>query len=213
MRFAELLAHPGVGEECRLASRFGVMAFHGGSLERETDVIATAIADRSGASLYVVRQPEELRWHLPSNEVDPDASPALASFLDHVDVAIAIHGYGRPDRYTTLLAGGSNRALAERIAATLGAALSFDDLTYDVVDDLERIPIELRGLHPDNPVNRTRHGGVQLELPPRVRGLGPYWDEPSRRMQVRRDGIVPHTAALIDALADVTATWCETPTP
>ncbi len=44
---------------------------------------------------------------------------------------------------------------------------------YEVVDDLDEIPLALRGLHPENPVNRTRGGGVQLELPPRVRGLGP----------------------------------------
>ena len=48
---------------------------------------------------------------------------------------------------------------------------------YDVVLDLEAIPRELRGLHPDNPVNIPRLGGVQLELPPRVRGLGPRGSE------------------------------------
>ena len=42
-----------------------------------------------------------------------------------------------------------------------------------MLDGIDAIPRELRGLHPDNPVNRPRAGGVQLELPPRVRGLGP----------------------------------------
>ena len=40
---------------------------------------------------------------------------------------------------------------------------------FTVVDDLEAIPRELRGVHPRNPVNRPSGGGVQLELPPRVR--------------------------------------------
>ena len=30
----------------------------------------------------------------------------------------------------------------------------------------------MRGIHPDNPVNRAREGGVQIELPPRVRKPG-----------------------------------------
>ena len=40
---------------------------------------------------------------------------------------------------------------------------------YRWIDDLERIPSHLRGVHRDNPVNRARDGGVQIELPPRVR--------------------------------------------
>jgi hypothetical protein len=72
-----------------------------------TDTIAAAAADRAGASLYAVRQPPDLRWHIPSAEFDPRHSPALAAFLDHVEVAIAVHGYGRPDRFTTLLLGGN----------------------------------------------------------------------------------------------------------
>ena len=56
-RFAELLAEPGVEEELVLGSRFGFMAFHGGSLEVGTDQIAVAAARASGASVYVVRQP------------------------------------------------------------------------------------------------------------------------------------------------------------
>ena len=39
--------------------RFGFLAFHGGSLERMTDVVATEAADASGASLYAVLQPDE----------------------------------------------------------------------------------------------------------------------------------------------------------
>jgi phage replication-related protein YjqB (UPF0714/DUF867 family) len=38
------------------------------------------------------------------------------------------------------------------------------------------IPSHLRGLHPSNPVNLVASGGVQLELPPRVRRAGPDYD-------------------------------------
>ena len=50
---------------------------------------------RPGASYYGVHQPPDLQWHLPSTAIDPAVSPALAGFLDHVDVVITVHGFGR----------------------------------------------------------------------------------------------------------------------
>jgi len=200
--FAELLAHPGVEETVTLGTSVGFLAFHGGSLEQGTDVIATEAAHRSGASLYTVVQPPGFRWHIPSKLVDPAASPALASFLDHVDVAIAIHGFGRPTMFTTLLAGGGNRLLATHVADHVRRHLP----DYEVLDALDAIPVELRGQHPDNPVNRPRHGGVQLELPPRVRGLGPFWADHDWQAEPR----TPHTEALVTALAAAAATWSST---
>jgi phage replication-related protein YjqB (UPF0714/DUF867 family) len=162
----ELLATPGVEEICELRSRFGLLAFHGGNLERGTDDIATAAAEAAGASLYVIRQPPDLRWHLPSIEFQPARSPALAAFVAHVEVAIAVHGYGRDGWWTTLLLGGRNRPLAGRLAAHLRRTLG-DGFTIE--DDLDAIPRELRGVDPRNPVNLVPGTGVQLELPPRVR--------------------------------------------
>ncbi|MEY2475407.1 MAG: hypothetical protein QOG87_722 [Actinomycetota bacterium] len=191
--FADLLAQPGVVETLELRSRFGFLAFHGGSLEQVTDTIATAAAARSGASLYVVAQPPELRWHIPSRLITADASPKLRAFLDHVEVAVALHGYGREGRWTDILVGGGNRELAAVVAAAIGAALP----DYTIVQELHQVPAELRGLHPDNPVNQLRGGGVQLELPPRARGLGPMWAD------WKGPGLPPPTQALIDALASV----------
>ena len=196
--FADLLAEPGVVETVRLGSTFGFMAFHGGSLEVATDTVAAAAAERSGASLYTVAQPEFLNWHVPSKLVDPAASEALAAFLDHVDVVVALHGFGRERMFTSLLLGGQDRALAGWLAGALRPALPH----YDLVDDLEAIPAALRGLHPDNPVNRVRGGGVQLELPPRVRGLGPWWDHPDRAGQR-----TSHRDALVDGLAVAATAW------
>lgn len=161
-----LLAHDGVEEHCVLRGRVGLMAFHGGNLERGTDAIASAAAAQAKASLYMVVQPPDLRWHVPSLEFRPDRSPALARFIDHVDVAIAVHGYGRQGMWTTLLVGGRNRAVAQRLGHELRAGLG-DGFT--VIDELPDIPQELRGVHARNPVNLPRNGGVQLELPPRVR--------------------------------------------
>ncbi len=64
----------------------------------------------------------------------------------------------------------------------------------DIVDDLDRIPSALRGVHHKNPVNLPSRRGVQIELPPRVRGSSPMWWD-------WEHGLVPHTESLIDALA------------
>ncbi len=166
---SELLEHDGVVETCALGATVGFMALHGGSLERGTAEIARAAATRAGASLYAVEQPEDLQWHIPSHRYDPEHAPALAQYLGHVERVVSIHGYGRDGWWTWVLVGGADRELAGRVAATLRTHLD----GFEVVDDLDAIPRELRGLHPANPVNRTRSGGVQLELPPRIRGLGP----------------------------------------
>lgn len=196
-RFAELLDHDGVEEDLVLRGTVGFLAFHGGSLEVGTDTIAAAAAEASGASFYAVRQPVGLRWHIPSVEVTPDDSPALAAFLAHVDVAIAVHGYGRVGMWTSLLLGGGNRALAAHVAGHLRTGLP----GYTVVDDLDAVPKELRGVHPDNPVNRCASGGVQLELPPRTRTRVPMWDH------LPHGAPIPHALDLADALAAAARTW------
>jgi phage replication-related protein YjqB (UPF0714/DUF867 family) len=120
--------------------------------------------------------------------VDPDGSDGLAAFLDHCEQVLSIHGYGRDGCWTTLLLGGRDRALAASVAPVLRDGLD----GFTVVDELDEIPADLRGLHPENPVNRARGGGVQLELPPRVRGLGP-------------NGRAEYADALVAALATVGA--------
>lgn len=189
--FADLLAHPGVEEACELRGRFGFMAIHGGSLERGTDVVAAAAAERAGASLYAVRQPLELTWHVPSIAFDPAVSPQLRDFLAHIDTVVSVHGYGRAGMWTTLLVGGGNRSLAAQVASALRATLGGE---FTAVDDLDAIPVALRGVHPRNPVNLPRGGGVQLELPPRVR---PGTDAPTYRPECE--------AAVVEALARVAA--------
>ena len=187
----------GVREESVLRGTFGFMAFHGGDLEEVTDTIARTAAERAGASYYGVLLPDRLEWHIPSRMVTADQSPALASFLSHVEIVVTVHGYGRAGFFTSLLLGGGNR----RLAAHLGTLLRRHLPAYDIIDDIDAIPRDLRGLHQDNPVNVPLHSGVQLELPPRVRGASPmFWDwegpEPA-----------PHTQRLIDALVECAQTW------
>ena len=92
---------------------------------------------------------------------------------------------------------GAHRVLAEHLATHLRERLP----AYDVVTDLDAIPLELRGLHPRNPVNLARGGGVQLELPPRVRGTSPlFWDWEG-------SGAQPPHAGLVGALVATVASW------
>lgn len=197
MNLRDLLDHPGVEEVLEMRGRFGFMAFHGGSLEERTDLVARTAAERSGASYYGVHQPTGLRQHVPSHRFTGDQSQSLAKFLEHVDVVITVHGYGRRGLFTTMLLGGGNRDLAAHVAPHLRRALP----AYLVEDDIEQIPKELRGLHPKNPVNAPRNGGVQLELPPRVRGTSPLW------WDWEGPHPTPHTAALIDGLVNAATTW------
>jgi phage replication-related protein YjqB (UPF0714/DUF867 family)/gamma-glutamylcyclotransferase (GGCT)/AIG2-like uncharacterized protein YtfP len=191
----ELVADPAVSEYSELGSRFGFMAIHGGGLEQMTDVIAERSAQAAGASVYVVRHPEHYPHHLASSAYVAEHSARLAEFLDHVDVVVSVHGYGRIGRSTQLLAGGRNRSLATHLATHVRIP------GYRVITDLDGIPRELRGLHPDNPVNRARGGGAQLELTPRVRGISP------RSGPVGTDGLNAATATLVDGLATAAKSW------
>lgn len=197
MELADLLSYDDVHEESTLRSTFGFMAFHGGALEEVTDIVASRAAERAGASYYGIRLPDNLEWHIPSHRVTADQSPALAQFLDHVQILVTVHGFGRAGYFTSLLLGGRNRRLASHLGETLRRHLP----AYRIIDEIDDIPENLRGLHQDNPVNVVPHAGVQLELPPRVRGSSPLW------WDWEGPGLTPHTEALIDALVESASTW------
>ena len=160
-----------------------------------TDVIAERAAEQAGASVYLVRHPPDYPHHLSSTRYAATESPRLAEFLDHVEVVVSLHGYGRIGRSTQLLAGGANRELAAHLAACIELP------GYQVIVDLDEIPLKLRGMHRDNPVNRPAMAGTQLELPSRVRGISPRSGSPGP------DGLSPATAALIAGLARAARTW------
>ncbi len=202
----ELLARSEVSELCELRGRFGVMAYHGGNLERTTDAVAREVAERTGASFYAVLQRPPLRRHLPSKAFDPAHSEALARFLCHVEVVIAVHGYGRRALWHHLLLGGRNRSLAAHLAGHLRDGLPEP---YRVVDDLEAMPRELRGQHPRNPVNRPPARGVQLELPPSVRWNHREWGWSDHQGV----GRAPQVDRLIDALSAGVSSWTARPAP
>ncbi|MGA9277065.1 poly-gamma-glutamate hydrolase family protein [Ilumatobacter sp.] len=198
--FGTVLQTPGVEEVCRLRGSVGFMAYHGGNLELMTDVIARRAAETSGASLYAVMQPDGVREHFPSTTVDRASSAALGRFLDHVEIVITVHGFGRRGMFGSLLLGGQNREFATHVGSTLRTHLP----AYEIITDVDAIPSQLRGMHDRNPVNLPVHRGVQIELPPRVRGTSPLW------WDWEGPGLTPHTESLIDGLAQAASTWMTT---
>jgi phage replication-related protein YjqB (UPF0714/DUF867 family) len=213
MELADLLTLPGVTEECVLRSAVGFMALHGGSQDRGTDHIARRAAEASGASYYAIVQPNGLRVHLTSRLHNPDQSANMRAFLDHVEIVISVHGFGRdgfavwvdserglmiepygPElrgRQTGplrgVIVGGQN---AELLAA---ARQLFCDrfAGYHVADERVRL-----GFHPDNPVNLASARGVQIELPPGLRGIG----DMGEHLAPNEGGVV---LEVIDALVDL----------
>ena len=179
----ELLAHPLVSEEMRLGGPVGVMAIHGG-IEAGTAEMARELVAATGASLYLVEQPGDLSWHLPSIHYDPAHSHRLSAFLGHVRTVVSLHGFGRVHLPRTVLVGGRNDALRTQVASGLRAGTGLR-----IVDDFEEIPRPLRGRHPANPVNIPVEAGVQLELSGTARLL------PHRGMVV-----AALTAAIITAM-------------
>lgn len=170
------------------------MAYHGGELEKVTDVVAQEVASMSGASLYMVTQDFDPLHHIASARVSPEHSATFAEFVEHVDVAITIHGYGLKARSHSVLLGGQNRSMATDIAEALRPELP----EYEFCDDIDAIPKRLRGLHRNNPVNLPARKGVQIELPPVLRWHmeGWHWSDHGP------DGRAPDTQTFINALAN-----------
>jgi phage replication-related protein YjqB (UPF0714/DUF867 family) len=218
MDLAELLTMPGIKEECILRSSVGFMALHGGSQDRGTEQIARRAALAAGASYYAIVQPAGLRVHLTSRLHDPEHSAQLRAFLEHVDIAISLHGFGREGFALWVDAGGGlviepygparrgrqTGPLRGIIVGGLNAHLLdaarelFDEPFpgYHVADHRIRL-----GFHPDNPVNLPSAHGVQVELPPGLRGIGDFGDS----LQPRQDGVVSEVVAALVELAAVAA--------
>lgn len=197
---AELLRQSDVDEVLELRSpHLGFMAFHGGRLEKATDAVASEAAEHCGASYYGIVQHTDPVTHVSSKYVDPRESKQLAAFLDHVETVITIHGYGRQRLRWSLLLGGRNRTIAAHVAGHLRKGLP----QYDVLDDLDAIPRELAGQHEDNPVNRARGGGVQIELPPLLRWNQEAWGWSDCDGRPR----APQLQELIYSLANAGESW------
>jgi phage replication-related protein YjqB (UPF0714/DUF867 family) len=86
-----------------------------------------------------------------------------------------------------IIVGGRNADLVDAARQLLNDRLA----GYHVADERVRL-----GFHPDNPVNLPTAGGVQIELPPGLRGIGEFGDH----LAPRRDGVV---TAVVTALVEL----------
>jgi phage replication-related protein YjqB (UPF0714/DUF867 family) len=145
---------------------------------------------------------------------DPEHSAHLRAFLEHVDVAISLHGFGREgfalwldpggglivEPYGPAVRGKQTGPLRGIIVGGLNAPLleAARELFqgrfagYHVADRRVRL-----GFHPDNPVNLPTAHGVQVELPPGLRGIGDFGES----LHPRQDGIVSEVVAALVELA------------
>ena len=189
MKLADLIAHEDILEYTILQGKIGVMAIHGGNIERGTEQIAYYIAKNSDSSLYVISprtRKRDWKYHISSNKINPQESEKLSQFLDHVDTAISIHGH--VIKKNVICVGGLNHALRRRVVEFLRE-------DFDVTDAVEEGGIcrNLSARNSKNVVNLTREKGVQVEIPLTMRKVfehKPYEEMPSEETRLLAERLI-----------------------
>ncbi|MFT4564508.1 MAG: phage replication-related protein YjqB (UPF0714/DUF867 family) [Gammaproteobacteria bacterium] len=140
-------------------SNIAIIAPHGGSIERRTSAIASAIAgDDFNLYLFEGLDPggsfEAL--HITSHRFD---EPRCLDLISACDIVVAVHGCGGEE--SVVMLGGLDRNLSERLSKEIeptGVRVLIDDHRYP-------------GLHAMNICNRGRAAqGVQIEFTDALRG-------------------------------------------
>ena len=149
----------------RPSSKIAVIAPHGGSIERRTSQIASAIAGDE-FNLYLFEGLDEDgsfdALHITSHRFD---EPSCLNLIADCAVVVAIHGYSGQMQETML--GGLDEKLKHRMGQQMALA------GLDVKLDNHPYP----GLHENNICNRGQlEQGIQLELSDALRGGS---DEPA----------------------------------
>lgn len=166
--FKKVLSDPAVREVFLPGGPVGVFAPHGGGIEPGTEEIARAVAQATGATLYVLsakRPTGNAALHVCSEDMLPGISAKLDSAVKACRMGIAIHGHGKTKGHPIYISGMAARA-AKLAADAIRNAIGTN---WEVVDDQAKIPRELAGMHKNNVVNRPREHGIQIELPRALR--------------------------------------------
>lgn len=189
MKLAELITSKDVLEYSILQGKVGMMAIHGGNIERGTEQIAYYVAHHSDSSLYVISprtKKRDWKFHISSNKINPKESEKLSTFLNHVSTAISIHGH--VIKRNIICVGGLNHILRRKIVESLS-----DD--FEVTDAMEDGGIcrNLSARNPKNVVNLTRDRGVQMEIPLTLRKVfehRPYEEMPTDETKLLTDKLI-----------------------
>ncbi|MGR8919384.1 MAG: poly-gamma-glutamate hydrolase family protein, partial [Gammaproteobacteria bacterium] len=143
----------------RSDSDVAFIAPHGGSIERRTSAICTALAGAEHNRYLFEGLDEDGSFdalHITSHRFD---EPRCLALIARCPVVVAVHGCSGEDRAVML--GGRDRALVDRFAQALAPI----DVAVHVGN--HRFP----GTHRRNICNRGAAGrGVQLELTDALRG-------------------------------------------
>ena len=140
-------------------SKVAILAPHGGSIERRTSYIATAIAGEE-FNLYLFEGLDEDgsfdTLHITSHRFD---EPSCLNMIADCSVVVAVHGFSGGAQKVML--GGLDGNLKRRLGVQMALA------GIDVKLDEHPYP----GLHANNICNRgQRAQGIQLELSGGLRG-------------------------------------------
>lgn len=163
--YAELAKREIVGQDYNIRvvkrpnSKIAIVAPHGGSIERRTSHIASAVAGQD-FNLYLFEGLDEGgsfdSLHLTSHRFD---EPSCVELIADCTVVVAIHGFSGEAQ--EVMIGGLDERLKLRVGAQMGLA--------GVTVKLDGHPYP--GLHANNICNRGQsRRGIQLELSDGLRG-------------------------------------------
>lgn len=176
--FQIALADPGMQEYSELHSNIGIMAFHGGAIEKGTEQIARCIANKTNSSFYIAsgRKPANnlILGIDPTNILQTD-SQKLSDFIFSVKTSVSILGHNRDDK---IYIGGLNKELRLKIALQLAKAFP-----GRVVSDVSKMSNEFSAISEKNIVNAPIYKGVQINLPKSLRPYDNDYDSPANDWQ------------------------------
>ena len=172
-KFKEVLKHKGVKEYSDKKGRVGILAVHGGRLDYGTEQITNYIHEKTPASMYVMssRRGNVKKHRVASTKIAHTHSDHLNGVVSHSKYNISIHGHNRKGDAKTVYIGGENSYMRKKIAERLRETLPDE---YLIEYNVKKMPRNVRGTG-RNVVNRSKEGGVQVELPRELReGVGTH---------------------------------------
>ena len=171
-KFRDVIKQKGVREYSKIKGRVGVLVPHGGRLDIGAEQIGNYVEQNTPASMYVMssRQGNVKKHRVASTKISHTHSKPLNEVINHSKYNVSIHGHSKPGQEKTVYVGGENSYLKKRIAARLKQYLPNG---YAIEHDVAKMPRNIRGTGSRNIVNRSKEGGVQVELPMELRqGVG-----------------------------------------